>query len=62
MCDRLPRLSELMLSLPTSEGAEKGLRTHGRTTIHNAYAPGFSANGATAIDRRLRDFMLRVYN
>jgi FtsH-binding integral membrane protein len=28
----------------------------------NASAPGFSANGATAIDVGLRAFMLRVYN
>jgi FtsH-binding integral membrane protein len=28
----------------------------------NAAAPGFSANGATAIDVGLRAFMLRVYN
>src|SRR5712672_2728372 len=28
----------------------------------NAAAPGFSANGATAIDVGLRSFMLRVYN
>jgi len=44
-----------------SPADQKGMRPMSNYD-QNAAAPGFSANGATAIDVGLRAFMLRVYN
>src|SRR6478672_6293855 len=61
MCSS-PSFVGVKLSLATSR---RGLSERIRPMSNydpNASAPGFSANGATAIDVGLRAFMLRVYN